>query len=101
MLVRSKGNPNILWIVEVETAQAGKSVVGAAVLADVCMQIEIERGKQKGKPILIFVFYRASANLQLAEKRLRRLHDQRKIEHLGGIKILTKEKALIEIRSYD
>ena len=99
MLVRSQVRPDILWIVEVETGQAGKSVVGAAALADVCMQIETESGKQQGQPTLIFVFYRASVRLQLAEKRIRKLKEQRRLRFVGDAKVLTENEALAKIRA--
>jgi len=97
MLVRRRGNEDVAWIVEVEASQAGKSVVGAAVLADVCMQIEKQQGRQKGKPDLLFVFYRPSAKLQLARKRLERLTENRVIEHLNEIKIMTEKRVLDEV----
>jgi len=97
MLVRRPGNENIAWIVEVETSQAGKSIAGAAVLADVCLRIEKQQGRQKGKPDLLFVFYRPSAKFQLARKRLEPLVENQVIEHLNEIKIMSKKRVLEEI----
>jgi hypothetical protein len=98
MIVRSKGSDDVAWIVEVETSEAGKSVVGAAVLADVCMQIETERGRQRERPNLLFIFHRPSANLQLAEKRFEQLKRQHRLEHLAGVSILTERQAVEEIQ---
>jgi hypothetical protein len=78
MMIRGGEDQDIIWLVEVETSQAGKSVVGAMVLADACMEKEIESGQQKEKPSMMFIFYRASANLQLAEKRSEALKQQRR-----------------------
>lgn len=54
----------IAWIVEVETSDAGKAVAGAAILADICMEIEKTGPKQRKNPKLLFVFYNPSANLE-------------------------------------
>jgi hypothetical protein len=97
LLVKRQSNKNIAWIIEVETGDPGKSVVGAAILADVCMEMEIERGQQHKKPGLVFIFYQASANLNLAHKRIRQLIARRRVNNLGEIKILTEKKALSEI----
>jgi len=47
---------------------------------------------------LLFVFYRPSTNLQLAEKRLEHLVRQRRVEHLGDITIMTEKDAIEKIR---
>jgi len=101
MLVRSKGNDDIAWIVEIETSEAGKSVVGATVLADVCMQIETEKGQQRERPDLLLIFYRPSAHLQLAEKRIEQLRAQRRIQHLREIEVLTEKQAIDMIQRHD
>jgi hypothetical protein len=85
-------------MVEVETGDAGKAVVGAAALADICTGIEIERGRQQGKPTLIFVFYRQSTNLELGKKRMEQLTRQNRIRHLAEVLIRTEEEALEEIQ---
>jgi hypothetical protein len=64
IIVRKNGQ--IVWLVEVETGEGGKSLAGAAVLADACM----EKMQVKNKPNLLFVFYRSETNLDLAKKRL-------------------------------
>ena len=93
LLVRRDRNGPVRWIVEVETSEAGKSVVGAATLADTCMEIDCA-----DRPNLLFVFYRPSTNLQLAEKRLEHLVRQRRVEHLGDITIMTEKNAVNKIR---
>jgi len=92
LLVRREKNGPVRWIVEVETSEAGKPVVGAAILADICMEIDCGN-----RPNLLFVFYRPSANLQLAEKRLEHLVRQRRVEHLGDITIMTEKDAIKKI----
>jgi hypothetical protein len=94
LLVRDRTDGQILLIVEVETSDAGKSVVGAAVLADVCMGIEIEGERQRKSPSLLFVFYRPSAHLDLAKKRLAQLRQQNRINHLAEIHVMTENDAL-------
>lgn len=93
LLVRGRITGQILWIVEVETSDAGKAVVGAAVLADICMGIE---GQQE-RPTRVLIFYRPSANLDLAKKRLSQLRQQGRIKHLADILIWTESQALEEI----
>jgi len=93
LLVRKERNGSVRWIVEVETSEAGKSVVGAATLADICMEIDCG-----DRPNLLFVFYRSSANLQLAEKRLKHLVRQRRVKHLRDIIVLTEKDAIEKIR---
>jgi hypothetical protein len=44
-LVRKGADGQIVWIVEIETSDAGKAVAGAAVLADVCMQVDMDGGR--------------------------------------------------------
>jgi len=94
LIVRSKQDQDIIWLVEVETSQAGKSVVGAMMLADICMEEEIKRGRQREKPGIMFIFYRESANLQLAEKRLEALRRRRRVSHLAKILVLDETTAL-------
>jgi len=101
MLVKDRKNGDIVWIVEVETSQAGKAVVGAAALAEICMRIEKTEGRQKETPYLLFVFYTPSAKLQLANKRLKRLFEDGKIEHLRWIEPMHKKQAIEEIRRLD
>jgi len=93
LLVR-KGD-QLVWIVEVETSEAGKAVVGAAILADICMEIERQKGEQVAKPNLLFIFYRGTPNLGLATKRLPKL--MTRISHLGDIRALTEAQAVLEI----
>jgi hypothetical protein len=95
LIVRDPAS-QIAHIVEVETGGAGKAVVGAAVLADICMGIEIEKGRQQNKPTLIFVFYKQSANLQLGKKRLTQLARQNRIRHLADVVIRTEKEVLKE-----
>ena len=101
MLVKDHKNGDIVWIVEVETSQAGKAVVGAAALAEICMRIEKKEGRQKGTPYLLFVFYTPSAKLQLANKRLRRLFQNGKVEHLRWVEPMFEKQALEEIKRLD
>jgi hypothetical protein len=96
LVVRNPASHQIVHIVEVETGDAGKAVVGAAVLADICMGIEIEKGRQQKKPTLIFVFYEQSANLQLGKKRLTQLARQNRIRHLADVLIRSEKEALEE-----
>lgn len=97
--MRNPTNGQISWIVEVETSDPGKSVVGAAILAAICMEIDMERGRQQGRPNLLFVFYRPSANLQLAEKKLKELAHHNRVSFLGEILSLTEKQALEKIRN--
>jgi len=97
LLIKEPANHQIVNIVEVETSEAGKTVVGAAVLADTCMQIEIEKGRQQEKPTLIFIFYRQSANLKLGKKRIAQLTRQNRIRHLTDVLIMTEKEVLKEI----
>jgi len=64
-------------------------------LADICMEKERAKGLQKANPKLLFVFYRTSANLELAVKRLTALKP--KITHLSEIAALTERKAFLRI----
>ena len=88
-------NNEILWIVEVETGNAGKAVAGAVVLADICMQIEKERSVQREKPKLLFIFYAPTVNMKLATKRLDAMKSR--ITHLQSVEALTEREALQEI----
>ncbi len=92
------GNPEddqIAWIVEIETSEAGKAGVSAAALADICMEKEMAKVLQKVKPKLLFVFYRTSANLELAVKRLTALKPR--TTHLRDIAALNEREALLKI----
>ena len=82
LIVRSRKSEDIIWLVEVETSHAGKSVVGAVILADICIEEEMRKRRPREKAGIIFIFYRASANLQLAHKKLDALKRQRRIRHL-------------------
>jgi len=62
----------IAWLVEVETSEGGKAVVGAAVLADICMR----KMNVTNRPKLLFVFYRPESNLRLARKRLQEIKER-------------------------
>jgi hypothetical protein len=96
LLVRDSTTGKILCIVEIETSDAGKAVVGATVLADICMEIE---GKdQQERPTLVFIFYRLSANLDLAKKRLAQLMQQDRMRHLADILIWTESQAIERIK---
>lgn len=97
LLVRKNGQ--IVWIVEVETSEAGKAVVGAAALADVCMEIEKQKGQQVVNPYLLFVFYRTTANLELATKRLTALKSR--ISHLEDTLALNEDDAIRKISQLD
>lgn len=88
-------NGQLVWIVEVETSEAGKAVVGAAALADICVEIERQRGQQVVKPNLLFVFYRGTPNLGLATKRLAALRTR--IVHLQDVLALTEREAVLKI----
>lgn len=101
LLVIDPTNGQIVWIVEVETSDPGKSIVGAAVLADICMTIENEKGHQPTKPHLLFVFYRSLANLDLAEKKLAQLRQQNRIRQLAEVLALTEKDALKVVRCLD
>lgn len=98
LIVRSKHSKDIVWLVEVETSRAGKSIVGAAILADICIEKEIKSRRQRKKSAIIFVFYRKSSNLQLAEKRLKELTRLRKVSHLKPILVLYEMNALKKIK---
>ena len=97
LLVRDPNDMQILWIVEVETGEAGKAVVGAAILADICIEVEMRKGRQQIKPQLLFVFYRSSTKLQLAEKRLLQLAGR--TNYLAQIEPVTMKQALDMIAS--
>jgi hypothetical protein len=81
----------IIWMVEVETSEGGKAIVGAAVLADVCM----DKMSVRNKPKLLFVFYRSEANLKLAEKRLLALKGR--ITNVELMSPLSEKRALEQI----
>lgn len=98
LIVRSKHDKDIVWLVEVETGRAGKSIVGAAILADICIEKEIKSRRQRKKSGIMFIFYRTSANLQLAEKRLKELTRLRKVNHLAPILVLYEMNALKKIK---
>jgi hypothetical protein len=95
LLVRDPNGKQIHWIVEVETGEAGKAVVGAAILADVCIEVETREGRQRIKPKLLFVFYKSSTKLQLAEKRLLQLVGR--TNYLAEIEPVTIRRALERI----
>ncbi len=97
MIVRKKKDEDITWLVEVETSAAGKAFAGAIISADVCMNIMIEKRKQRQKPGIMFIFYRPKANLELANKRLEALTQKSKISHLEPIWIMNEETALKRI----
>jgi len=98
LLVKDPTSHQIVHMAEVETSNAGKPVVGAAVLADICMGIEIEKGEQQEKPTLVFVFYRQSSNLELGKKRLEQLTRQKRIRHLAEVLVRTEKEVLEEIQ---
>jgi len=95
LVMKEKDGP-IHYIVEVETSQPGKAVVGAAVLADAC--VDSDPNQQEAKPTLLFIFYRPTAKLQLAAKRLTRLEPLRRFEHLNDILFLREDEALDKIQ---
>jgi hypothetical protein len=99
LIVRDPKDKQIHWIVEVETGEAGKAVVGAALLADICIELETQKGHQQVKPNLLFVFYRPSTKLQLAEKRLRQLVGRSRTNYLAKIEPVTMRRALDIIAS--
>jgi hypothetical protein len=82
----------IAWILEVETSNAGKAVAGAAILADICMEMEETGPKQRENPKLLFVFYNPSANLELARKRLKPLENR--IKNVKIVEPMTERKAI-------
>lgn len=95
LLVRDSKNNEIVWIVEVETSEPSKAVVGAILLADVCMEIEMQRGTQREKPRLLFIFYAPKATIKLATKRIHAIGER--LTHLHNIEALTEREALQEI----
>jgi len=99
LLVRDPNDKQIHWVVEVETGEAGKAVVGAAILADICIEMETQKGHQQIKPNLLFVFYRSSTKLQLAGKRLRQLVGRNRTNYLVQIEPVTMKRALDIIAS--
>jgi len=96
LLVRDPKNNDILWIVEVETSEGSKAVVGAALLADICMEIEKNRDRQHGDPKLRFIFYGKDAKVhsKLAEKKFDAIRDR---IQLKDIKAKIEVEALQEI----
>lgn len=74
-----------------ETSEGGKAVAGAAILADICM----EKMNVKGRPKLLFVFYRPRSNLKLAEKRLSAIGSR--IKYLEMSRPLSETVALKQI----
>ena len=96
LIVRREKGGHIAWLVEVETSEAGKSVVGATILADICVE-EVEKQDQRDRPGIMFIFYKTSTNLQLANKRLKALERSGKISHLGRVVCLHEKAALKEI----
>ena len=100
LIARSRKSEDIIWLVEVETSHAGKSVVGAVILADICIEEEMRKRRQREKAGIMFIFYRASANLQLAHKKLDALKRQRRIRHLEPIFILDELSAQKKILEF-
>jgi hypothetical protein len=82
----------IVWIVEVETGDAGKAVAGAAILADIYMEMEKTVPTQRNNPKLLFVFYNPSANLKLAWKRIEPL--EKRIKHVKIVEPMTERMAM-------
>jgi hypothetical protein len=93
IIVRNRED-QIVWLVEVETSEGGKAVAGAAILADICM----EKMNVKGRPKLLFVFYRPESNLKLAEKRLSAMESR--IKHLDMKRPVSETAALKQISEF-
>ncbi len=84
---------NIRYIVEVETSdRGGKTVAGAAILADYCIDKHMQ--SSNNKPQLLFVIL--EGNLELAKKRISAIENW--IRHLK-IEVCTKEEAMKKIAS--
>jgi hypothetical protein len=80
----------IAWIVEVETGDAGKAVAGAAILANICMEMEKTGPIQQKRAKLLFVFYNPYANLKLAGKRLNPLEIIKPMTETEALKTISK-----------
>ena len=78
----ARKNDEITHIVEIESSEAGRSVIGAALLADYCIQHHKENGMQHSNPYLIFVILGEQASTKLTGKRLAGL-----AKHFTNLKI--------------
>ena len=86
LIIRNRDD-QIIYLVEVETSEGGKAVVGAAILADICMK----KMGVNNKPKLLFVFYKPESNLKLAEKRLKELKNR--VSYIQLVPALTENAA--------
>ena len=93
IIFRDKRNGEITYIIEVETSKAGKSVVGAAILADYCIADHISRGEnnQSSVPHLVFVFLGEKPRIELAQKRLNRIQEGGYLRHLKQPILICRE----------
>lgn len=80
MIARKNGE--ITHIVEIESSEAGRSVIGAALLADYCIQYHKENGMQRRNPYLVFAILGEQASTKLTGKRLARLE-----KHFANLQI--------------
>ena len=98
IIFRGKSNGEITHIIEVETSKAGKSVVGAAVLANYCIGDHISRRKdnQSSAPHMIFVFLGEKPRIELAQKRLSRIQEEGYLRHLKQPILICREREAIE-----
>ena len=84
ILLRKKKSKSIAYIIEVENDPVRKSLVGASVLADYCIQ------KMKNiKPVLVFVIYSREGIKQIPNFREKLKIAKKYCKNLKGIKIFT------------
>lgn len=98
IILREKRNGEITHIIEVETSKAGKSVVGAAILADYCIGDHMSRGEdnQSSVPHMVFVFLGEKPRIELAPKRLTRIQGKGYLRHLKQPILICRERETIE-----
>lgn len=96
IIFRDKSSGEITHIIEVETSRAGKSVVGAAILADYCIGEHMKSGEQSHSPYLVFVFLGEAPRIELAKKRINRIHREDYLKHLRKPILICSEMEAVE-----
>jgi hypothetical protein len=84
----NKQNGEVMYIIEVQTANVRKSIAGATILAEVCMSML----NQPTKPSLFFVVKDKSGGRELMKLnfRVRKIMESLKKSHLKEAKLLKK-----------
>lgn len=95
-IIVSDNNKNITHIIEIETGDGGKSMVGAIFLADTCISTHIKQKIQGSniKPNLIFIILGSKYN---AIKRINAIEPYLKSATHINLHIYTKKEAYKEL----